>query len=134
VREAHLSERPQRAISHHMLRTTTKIGPAKGLSHAISRGRRLAGLGSQTEVVRDGLRWQLDLCEGIDLALYLGIFETDSVSVVRRLLEPGAVVLDIGANIGAHTLPMARRVGPNGKVYAFEPTQFAFQKLQNNIN
>jgi len=117
-----------------MLSTTTKIGLAKGLSQAIRLGRRLAGLGSQTEVVRDGLRWQLDLCEGIDLALYLGIFETDSVSVVRRLLEPGAVVLDIGANIGAHTLPMARRVGPNGKVYAFEPTQFAFQKLQNNIN
>jgi FkbM family methyltransferase len=116
-----------------MLSTMTKIGLAKGVSQAIRLGRRFAGLGNRTEVVRDGLRWGLDLSEGIDLAIYLGLFEKDSISVVRRLLRPDAVVLDIGANIGAHTLPMARRVGPHGKVYAFEPTAFAFRKLQHNI-
>ena len=116
-----------------MLSTMTKIGLAKGVSQAIRLGRRFAGLANRTEVVRDGLRWELDLCEGIDLAIYLGLFEKDSISVVRRLLKPGAVVLDIGANIGAHTLPMARQVGPQGKVYAFEPTAFAFRKLQHNI-
>ena len=117
-----------------MLSTTTKIGLAKGLSQAIRLGRRLAGLSSHTEVVREGVRWQLDLCEGIDLAIYLGMFEKDSVSVIRRLLGPGHVALDIGANIGAHTLPMARQVGPSGKVYAFEPTQFAFRKLRSNVD
>ena len=116
-----------------MLSTHTKIRMAKGLSHAIRLGRRLAGLDHCTEIVRGGLRWRVDLCEGIDLAIYLGTFETDSISVIRRLLSPGAVALDIGANIGAHTLPMARSVGPNGKVYAFEPTQFAFRKLEKNI-
>ena len=116
-----------------MLSTSTKIRMAKGLSRAIRLGRRFAGLGSCTEVVRDGLRWHVDLYEGIDLAIYLGMFETDSVSVIRRLLSPGSIVLDIGANIGAHTLPMARSVGSNGKVYAFEPTRFAFHKLQGNI-
>ena len=112
----------------------TKMGLAKGVSQAIRLGRRLAGLGNRTEVVRDGLRWELDLCEGIDLAIYLGLFEKDSISVVRRLLRPSAVVLDIGANIGAHTLHMARAVGAHGKVYAFEPTAFAFHKLQRNID
>jgi FkbM family methyltransferase len=116
-----------------MLTTNAKIRMAKGLSGAIRLGRRVAGLGSSIEVVRDGLRWQLDLCEGIDLAIYLGMFERNSVSVIRRLLRPGAVALDIGANIGAHTLPMAISVGPNGKVYAFEPTQFALRKLEKNI-
>ncbi|HKT35410.1 MAG TPA: FkbM family methyltransferase [Nitrospira sp.] len=116
-----------------MLSTHTKIRMAKGLSQAIRLGRRLAGLDHCTEVVRGGLRWRVDLCEGIDLAIYLGRFETESVSVIRRLLSPGAVALDIGANIGAHTLPMARSVGPDGKVYAFEPTQFAFRKLQKNL-
>ena len=116
-----------------MLTTHTKIRMAKGLSQAIRLGRRLAGLDGCTEIVRDGLRWRVDLCEGIDLAIYLGMFETDSVSVIRRLLSPGTVALDIGANIGAHTLPMAKSVGPNGKVYAFEPTQFAFRKLQQHI-
>ena len=116
-----------------MLSTHTKIRMAKGLSQGIRLGRRLAGLENCTEIVRDGLRWHVDLCEGIDLAIYLRVFETDSVSVICRLLSPGAVALDIGANIGAHTLLMARSVGSNGKVYAFEPTQFAIRKLQKNI-
>jgi FkbM family methyltransferase len=116
-----------------MLSTHTKVRMAKGLSQAIRLGRRLAGMHNCTQIVRDGLRWQVDLCEGIDLAIYLRVFETESVSVIRRLLSPGAVAFDIGANIGAHTLPMARSVGPNGKVYAFEPTEFALRKLQSNI-
>ena len=66
-------ERPQRPIFHHMLSTTTKIGLAKGLSRGARLGRDLAGLGSQTEVVRDGLRRQLDPCEGIDLFIRLGL-------------------------------------------------------------
>lgn len=40
---------------------------------------------------------------------------------VPRLLKPGMTVLDIGANVGVYSLPLARRVGPAGKVYAYEP-------------
>lgn len=43
------------------------------------------------------------------------------------------MVLDIGANIGAHTLPMAKLVGETGSVYAFEPTVFAIDKLKKNL-
>jgi len=43
------------------------------------------------------------------------------------------VVLDIGANIGAHTLPFAKLVGEGGRVYSFEPTQYAFEKLGRNV-
>jgi FkbM family methyltransferase len=39
----------------------------------------------------------------------------------------------VGANIGAHTLPLARAVGPNGRVLAYEPTAFAYQKLLANM-
>lgn len=117
-----------------MLSTTTKISLAKCLSRGICLGRSLVGLSSQAEVVRDGLRWELDLCEGIDLAIYLfGKFERETASAIYRLLNQGDVVLDIGANIGAHTLPMARCVGASGKVFAFEPTEFAFRKLQRNV-
>ena len=44
---------------------------------------------------------------------------------IRRLVRPGSVVLDIGANIGALTLELARQVGSGGKVFAFEPTSLA---------
>jgi len=37
-----------------------------------------------------------------------------------------AVILDVGANIGSISLPLANSC-PNGTVYTFEPTDFAFQ-------
>jgi FkbM family methyltransferase len=50
-----------------------------------------------------------------------GIFESIIENLYRTLLRPGDVAIDIGANHGRHTLPMARAVGPTGKVHAFEP-------------
>jgi len=117
-----------------MLSTTTKIGFATCLSKGICLGRSLVGKGSHTVVSRDGLEWELDLCEGIDLSIYLfGAFERETAKAICGLLRQGHVALDIGANIGAHSLPMARCVGDSGKVFAFEPTSFAFTKLQRNV-
>ena len=44
-----------------------------------------------------------------------GEFSEGEVGLFRQLLQPGAVVLDIGANIGAHTLYFAAAVGPAGR-------------------
>jgi FkbM family methyltransferase len=41
---------------------------------------------------------------------------------LRRYVQPGAVVLDIGAHVGLFTVLLARWAGPTGRVYAFEPT------------
>ena len=94
-------------------------------------GRRLVGGGPELVTSRQGLTWQLDLREGIDLSIYLlGRFEPSTVRCYTRLVNPGDVVLDVGANIGAHTLPLARLVGEAGRVIAFELTRYAFLKLQ----
>ncbi len=78
--------------------------------------------------------WRLDLDEGIDFAIYLlGGFERQTQRHYARLVKPGDIALDIGANIGAHSLPLARLVGPQGQVYAFEPTDFAYRKLISNM-
>ena len=50
------------------------------------------------------------------------------------LTETSSLVLDIGASIGAHTLLLASLVGPNGRVMAFEPDDFAFRKLRRNLD
>jgi FkbM family methyltransferase len=42
-------------------------------------------------------------------------------------------VVDVGANIGAQTLHLARLVGPEGRVVAVEPTASAFAKLERNL-
>lgn len=92
------------------------------------------GAGTRAEAARGGVRWDLDLSEGIDFAIYLlGGFELRTLKLYRKLVRPGAVVLDVGANIGAHTLPLAALVGPSGTVIAFEPTKFAFEKLRRNL-
>ena len=117
-----------------MLSTKTKIRIAMGLSKTVRLVRRLGGTANDiVEVTRDGLRWSLDLSEGIDFALYLGVFERSTVAACERYANAGATVLDIGANIGAHTLQLAKLVGPTGHVYAFEPTDYAFRKLQMNL-
>lgn len=82
----------------------------------------------------DGINYKLDLGEVIDLCLYLNRYEPDMVAAIKKFCRPGFTVLDIGANIGAHALRLARIVGESGKVYAFEPTDYAYQKLVHNIS
>jgi len=51
---------------------------------------------------------------------------------VRRLVRPGDVVFDIGANFGWYTTLSAKLVGPNGRVHGFEPVPGTFQVLKQN--
>lgn len=51
----------------------------------------------------------------------------------RDVLRPGDVVVDVGANVGSHTLHLARLVGDAGHVIACEPTAWAFAKLKANL-
>ena len=96
--------------------------------------RAIRGAGMTGSFRRGGLKWHLDLNEGIDFSIYLlGAFEPSTVRFYRKVLRSGDIVLDIGANVGAHTLPFAKCVAPNGKVYAFEPTEFAYNKLAANL-
>lgn len=114
--------------------TKTKIFIAELLQFIVMGCRRLFGLGTNAIVTRGGIRWNLDLNEGIDFSIYLlGSFEPLTVRSYRQLIKPGDIVLDVGANIGAHSLVFAKCVGPEGEVIAFEPTQFAFTKLNANL-
>ena len=117
-----------------MLSTSHKIRIARGLSTTVLSLRGLFGLPAEVVATRRGLSWSLNLKEGIDLAIYvLGGFELRTLRRYAQLIKEGDVVLDIGANIGAHTLPLAQLVGNTGKVFSFEPTAYAFAKQQTNI-
>jgi FkbM family methyltransferase len=82
----------------------------------------------------EGMTFDLDLGEMIDVGLFLQQYERDIVALVERLTQPGWTVFDIGANIGAHTLRFSRLVGPRGRVFAFEPMDYAFNKLTRNLS
>ena len=53
--------------------------------------------------------------------IYLGNFEATERAFLNHFLRPGDVFVDVGANIGLFTLIAAARVGPAGRVVAFEP-------------
>lgn len=117
-----------------MLSTSQKIRIARGLSAAVLSIRNLRGLTSEVIVTRRGVTWSLNLKEGIDLAIYLlGGFELRTLRRYAHLIKEGDIVLDIGANVGAHTLPLAQLVGPSGRVFSFEPTTYAYAKQKRNI-
>ncbi|MCO5065040.1 MAG: FkbM family methyltransferase [Rhizobiaceae bacterium] len=55
------------------------------------------------------------------------------IDLLEKIIQPGMVVLDIGANVGYHTLAMSKAVGPTGHVISFEPQPAIFQLLAANI-
>ncbi|MDO8435325.1 MAG: FkbM family methyltransferase [bacterium] len=54
--------------------------------------------------------------------------------ILSRVIKPGMVIWDLGANIGYYALMEARLVGEQGKVYAIEPSPSNAALLLRNIN
>jgi len=117
------------------LKTSHKIAVAKVLYRTIKTARRAVGRPDKIVTTRRRLRYELDLSEGFDLAVYLfGAFEPATSAALARHVTPGMIVLDVGANIGSHTLHLANLVGVAGRVCAFEPTAFAYTKFVRNLS
>jgi FkbM family methyltransferase len=69
---------------------------------------------------------------GQSLELY-GEYSEGEVEVFRQIVQPGDLVIEVGANIGAHTVFLAGQVGPAGRVMAFEPQRLLFHALCANV-
>lgn len=63
-----------------------------------------------------------------------GTYEPFELSLIRRLLRPGACVVDVGANFGYYSVLVAQAVGARGRVYCFEPAPDNFEILRRNIH
>lgn len=50
---------------------------------------------------------------------------------LNRLVRAGDVVVEVGANIGSHTVALAKAAGPAGKLYAFEPQRACYSLLES---
>lgn len=62
-----------------------------------------------------------------------GEFSESEVQLFKKTIVNGDVVLDIGANIGAHTITFSRLAGEKGSVLGFEPERNNFYTLAGNV-
>ena len=69
---------------------------------------------------------------GLSIREY-GEYSELELQTILKFINHGDVIFDVGANIGCFSVPFAKKVGLNGKVYAFEPQKFIFNLLKRNI-
>ncbi len=83
---------------------------------------------------RDGLFMynKHDTLIGKSLEAY-GEFSGMEADLFRQIVKPGMVAFDIGANIGVQTVGLAKAVGAQGQVVAFEPQRILHQMLCGNL-
>lgn len=82
----------------------------------------------------DGLVINVDTQSFLERYIFFyGAFRPEISKLLNRMLRPGHVAFDIGANIGMHSVIMANRVGPSGKVVSFEPDPHPFARLKRNL-
>ncbi len=93
------------------------------------------GMDAQLEVaVVGGSRMRVDTTDVAGRMLATsGVWEPHVTAVVRSVLRPGDVVVDVGANIGYFTLLAARLVGSSGRVHALEPSVGTYERLVANL-
>lgn len=77
-----------------------------------------------------GMRW---IAGAAPHGAWLGTLERSKLGHLIARLSEADVFWDIGANVGLYTLPAARRVGPSGRVFAFEPMPRNVEILRSHI-
>ena len=70
---------------------------------------------------------------GLSMREY-GEFSEIELSLMLKFIMKDDVVFDIGANIGAFTVPFAKKVGDFGEIYSFEPQKLIYEILHENVN
>lgn len=83
----------------------------------------------------DGVRLSCGLRGGTGLWCALtGLDYEQELAQFIKLIKPGDVIFDIGANIGTYTIRAAHRTGPSGQVFSFEPISLTFNRLKHAIS
>jgi FkbM family methyltransferase len=65
--------------------------------------------------------------------LHGGYWEIFVDDILCALARPGDVFVDVGANMGYYTIKIGARVGPEGRVYSFEPNPETYEFLRDNV-
>ena len=81
---------------------------------------------------RLGIFWELDCSQWMDWSAYF-IGPSPEDSYLFSLAKQGDTIIDAGGNIGLCALPLSKKAGASGRVYAFEPLGKNFQRLEKHV-
>lgn len=93
---------------------------------------RLSGITTVVQL-RDNRRFHIDSGSYLEwYLLFFGPYEPEITNLLSSLLDASSTVVDVGANVGIHTISMAR-LAPAGEVLAFEPHPVTVERLRANL-
>lgn len=82
----------------------------------------------------EGLKISIRPIDRLGRRVFLdGYSEPDLARFLHLFLKTGDIYFDVGAHFGQYVLVAARLVGSTGRVHAFEPTQYTYNQLQENV-
>jgi len=91
-------------------------------------------IGKTTTVRTQGLSISVHAGDGLGFNLLTqGTWEAFKTELFKKCIRSGMTVVDVGAHVGLYSLVAAALVGPEGRVYAFEPEPQNYDLLQKNI-
>jgi FkbM family methyltransferase len=109
-------------------------GPARMLFRSYARTRCEPGTCVQRLTTKYGDQFDADLSSFLEWYLFaFGAFEEHFAELFGCLVRPGDRCVDVGANIGVHTVRLAKLAGPQGEVVAIEPDAELAQRARRNI-
>jgi FkbM family methyltransferase len=109
-------------------------GPARLLNRSYLRTQRIAGQPERVLTTRMGDLFQADLGSFQEWHMWVyGSFEDYIARLFSYLVRPGDRCVDVGANIGLHTVRLAKLAGPQGEVIAVEPDPEIARRAAENL-
>lgn len=87
-----------------------------------------------TSFLPGDVKVELRYREAIGVSTLLqGGFETSEIDMILRYARHGDTIIDVGANVGLYTVPLAEKIGPYGRAFAFEPLADNAARLRQNV-
>src|ERR1019366_4893171 len=109
-------------------------GPARLLFRSYTKVSCEPGKWAQRLTTRFGDDFDVDLSSNLEWQIYaFGAFEEHFAALFRHLVQPGDRCIDVGANVGYHTIRLAKLVGEDGEVIAIEPDEDMVCRAANNL-
>lgn len=116
-----------------MIRSLSQLSPESFIGSVLRMPLRLIPKSSVVRVrsgLNKGARWivgsSIHKC-------WLGTYELEKQDLISKLIRPGSIVWDVGANAGFYTIAFSRLAGDGGRVYAFEPLAENVNNVLNHV-